>query len=208
MKKLFALLIAVVLVATFALSAGAATGITAKEKEIIDALSTEITMKSGTVVALPAVYVNQAKDFLTRAELTDPQVEAILVHIEAAIEAVEASDAKSLGQTAVDVKEAVIAEAEGAAEVVGATLSVTKSNIQPTDDGDVTADYTVKLIFGSDAVTGYEQGDSIEVTGNSGDVIKQTGAEADMTATAVAAVVVLAAVAFVVVASRKNALSK
>ena len=80
MKKLLACLIVVTLLVACVFSASAA-GITADEKKIIDALSEEIKMASGKIVALPGKYINQAEDYLTKADLTDQQITAILGHI-------------------------------------------------------------------------------------------------------------------------------
>ena len=59
MKKIIAILVAVLTICACAFSASAATGISADEKKIVNALSQKITMASGKVVALPDKYINQ-----------------------------------------------------------------------------------------------------------------------------------------------------
>ena len=188
-------------------SGSAATGITADEQRLIDAFSQKITMKSGTVVQLPDVYINQVEDYLTKANLDKTTVDSILAHVEAAADAVEASDAKSLSAAADSVKKEVIAEAEKAAEIIDADLVVTKKNATG-ESGTVVANYTAKLVFNSNSnVDGYEGGKEITITTPEDEII-QTGAEGNMTYVFVGAFVVLAAAAFVVASSFKKASSK
>lgn len=205
MKKILACLIVVTLLVACAFSTSAA-GITADEKKIIDALSEEIKMASGKIVALPDKYVNQAEDYLTKADLTDQQITDILGHIDSAKTVVEASSADSLSAAEVAVKNKVIEEAEKAAEVVDATISVKK--VSGETQGQVTANYEVTLKFDSNStVPGYTEGTTIVISSSSNEIM-QTGAEGNVTMTVVASVVLLAAVAFVVVASRKKVTSK
>ena len=203
MKKLFAIILAVSMLAAFALTADAA--ITTDEKALLDLLSQKITMKSGTVVSLADVYINQAEDYLTKADLTKQQCEEIATYVKAAQAAVESSDAKNLSLAATSVKNEVIAEAKLAANVVNAELHVSKIG---AGSSSADADYKLVLVFTDEStVDGYTEGKSIELT-LTDDCIIQTGAEGNMTATVVGSAVLLVAVAFVIVASRKKALSK
>lgn len=207
MKKLLALVISLVLVVACAVSGSAATGISTQESKIIDALSEKITMASGKVVALPDRYINQAKDYLMKAELSDAQINAILTHIDNAQAEVATSNASSLSKAEAAVKQNVINEAKAAAEVINATLSVAKNGVIESA-GSVAADYNVVLVFNSNStVPGYTAGERIELS-LSNDEIVQTGAEGNMTMVIVGSVLVLVAVAFVVAVSRKRASSK
>lgn len=207
MKKIVAIIIAITLFCACAVSVGAATGITADEKKILDALDKEITMASGTVVALPDKYVNQAKDYLTKAELTPEQITDIMACIEDARKTVEASKADSLSHAEAAVKEQVVADAKAAAEVINANLSVTKIPVAE-EEGKVSANYVCVLTFDENSnVEGYTAGTRIELSAKS-DEIEQTGAEGSMTATVVGSAILLAGVAFVVIASRKKAFDK
>ena len=198
MKKIFALLIVVALFCGCAFSASAATGITAEEKKIIEALEQKIKMKSGTVVALPDRYINQAEDYLTKADLTTEQINEILACIENAANEVKSSDAKNLSAASVEVKQAVIADAKEAAEVINADLFVT--------DSDKAGEYDCKLVFNSaSTVEGYQGEIKLSL---SNDEIVQTGAEGNMTAIVIGSAAVLVALAFVIIASSKSAVEK
>ena len=207
MKKLLSFIIVLSMLSFCVFSGSAATGITADEQKLIDALAKEITMKSGTVVQLPDGYINQVEDYLTKADLDKANVDAILAHVDAAADAVEASDAKSLSAAADAVKQEVIAEAKEAAKIINAELVVTKKNVTG-ESGTVVANYTAKLVFNSNSnVDGYEGGKEITITTPEDEII-QTGAEGNMTYVFVGAFVVLAAAAFVVASSFKKASSK
>lgn len=207
MKKFLSFIIVISMLAFCVFSGSAATGISADEQRLIDAFSQEITMKSGTVVKLPDVYINQAEDYLTKADLDKATVDAILAHVDASVAVVEASDAKSLSEAADAVKKEVVKEAQEAAKIINAELLVTKKNVTGTA-GTVVANYTVKLIFNANSnVEGYEGGKEITLISTEDEII-QTGAEGNMTYVFVGAFVVLTAAAFVVASSFKKASSK
>lgn len=207
MKKIIAILVAVLTISACAFSASAATGISADEKKIINALSQRITMASGKVVALPDKYINQAEDYLTKAELTSDQITSILGYIKNAQNAVKASKAQSLSVAEENVKKEVVKEAQAAAAVINATLSVSSTPV--TDNkGQVTANYTVSLVFNENSnVEGYTSGTKITLDTKDSEIV-QTGAEGSVMAVVIGSVVVLAAAAYVVVVSGKKVFSK
>lgn len=207
MKKIIAILVAVLTICACAFSASAATGISAEEKKIINALSQKITMASGKVVALPDKYINQAEDYLTKAELTSDQITSILGYIKNAQNAVKASKAQSLSVAEESVKKEVVKEAQAAAAVINATLSVSSTPV--TDNkGQVTANYTVSLVFNENSnVEGYTSGTKITLDTKDTEIV-QTGAEGSVMAVVIGSVVVLAAAAYVVVVSGKKVFSK
>lgn len=207
MKKIIAILVAVLTISACAFSASAATGISADEKKIINALSQKITMASGKVVALPDKYINQAEDYLTKAELTSDQITSILGYINNAQNAVKASKAQSLSVAEENVKKEVVKEAQAAAAVINATLSVSSTPV--TDNkGQVTANYTVSLVFNENSnVEGYTSGTKITLDTKDSEIV-QTGAEGSVMAVVIGSVVVLAAAAYVVVVSGKKVFSK
>lgn len=207
MKKIIAILVAVLTICACAFSASAATGISADEKKIVNALSQKITMASGKVVALPDKYINQAEDYLTKAELTSDQITSILGYIKNAQNAVKASKAQSLSVAEESVKKEVVKEAQAAAAVINATLSVTSTPV--TDNkGQVTANYTVSLVFNENSnVEGYTSGTKITLDTKDSEIV-QTGAEGSVMAVVIGSVVVLAAAAYVVVVSGKKVFSK
>lgn len=207
MKKIIAILVAVLTICACAFSASAATGISADEKKIVNALSQKITMASGKVVALPDKYINQAEDYLTKAELTSDQITSILGYIKKAQDAVKASKAQSLSVAEENVKKEVVKEAQAAAAVINATLSVSSTPV--TDNkGQVTANYTVSLVFNENSnVEGYTSGTKITLDTKDSEIV-QTGAEGSVMAVVIGSVVVLAAAAYVVVVSGKKVFSK
>lgn len=207
MKKIIAILVAVLTICACAFSASAATGISADEKKIVNALSQKITMASGKVVALPDKYINQAEDYLTKAELTSDQITSILGYIKNAQNAVKASKAQSLSVAEENVKKEVVKEAQAAAAVINATLSVSSTPV--TDNkGQVTANYTVSLVFNENSnVEGYTSGTKITLDTKDSEIV-QTGAEGSVMAVVIGSVVVLAAAAYVVVVSGKKVFSK
>lgn len=207
MKKIIAILVAVLTICACAFSASAATGISADEKKVINALSQKITMASGKVVALPDKYINQAEDYLTKAELTSDQITSILGYIKNAQNAVKASKAQSLSVAEENVKKEVVKEAQAAAAVINATLSVSSTPV--TDNkGQVTANYTVSLVFNENSnVEGYTSGTKITLDTKDSEIV-QTGAEGSVMAVVIGSVVVLAAAAYVVVVSGKKVFSK
>lgn len=207
MKKIIAILVAVLTICACAFSASAATGISADEKKIINALSQKITMASGKVVALPDKCINQAEDYLTKAELTSDQITSILGYIKNAQNAVKASKAQSLSVAEENVKKEVVKEAQAAAAVINATLSVSSTPV--TDNkGQVTANYTVSFVFNENSnVEGYTSGTKITLDTKDSEIV-QTGAEGSVMAVVIGSVVVLAAAAYVVVVSGKKVFSK
>lgn len=207
MKKIIAILVAVLTICACAFSVSAATGISADEKKIVNALSQKITMASGKVVALPDKYINQAEDYLTKAELTSDQITSILGYIKNAQNAVKASKAQSLSVAEENVKKEVVKEAQAAAAVINATLSVSSTPV--TDNkGQVTANYTVSLVFNENSnVEGYTSGTKITLDTKDSEIV-QTGAEGSVMAVVIGSVVVLAAAAYVVVVSGKKVFSK
>lgn len=197
MKKIFALIIAVTLIVTYALSVSAAGGITADEQKIIDALSKKITMASGSITKLDDKYINKAEDYLTKADLSSVEVETILTNIDAAAEVLKKSESKTFKELSDTEKNSIVTEAQKAAQVINADLSVVK--------GDTADSYKVNLVFNSNStVPGYTAADNVSIP-VSGSIIKQTGAEGNFTAVIVGATVMMLGLAFVVISARKKA---
>lgn len=80
MKKLSAILIALVLVAATAVTAFAA-GINSSEQAVLDELKTSVAMKDGEMV-IPTEYVNQAENYFNTIEMTEAQSKDIIAIIE------------------------------------------------------------------------------------------------------------------------------
>lgn len=198
MKKIVSLVIAIALVFACVVSTNAATGITADEQKIIDALSKKITMASGSVTKLPDNYINQVEDYLTKADISAADVDKILAEIDAAAEVLEKSTAPTFEKLDVASKKAIIEEAKDAAAVVDAELIVKK--------GDKADNFKVSLKFTEDStVPGYTANDApVDINVNGNAIVKQTGVEGNMIAVIVAASVVMMGLAFVVISARKK----
>lgn len=196
MKKIISLIIAIALVIACAVSANAITGITADEQRIIDALSKKVSLGQGTVlVEIPAIYINQAEDYLTKADLKTQQIDEILANITDAYEMLENADAVSFSSVNATVKNQILKKIEDAASVVDADLVIQKGD--KADKFDVTLNFT-----GDSTVPGYSSSDApvnIPVVG--GNIIKQTGVEGNMMYVIVATSVLMLGLAFVFISA-------
>lgn len=196
MKKFFALLLAVSMMAMLVFSASAAS-INADEKKIVDALSLKVKMASGATFSIPDKFINQAEDYLTKADLSADEVNTIVTAINKAAASIKTSTVTDLNKADVAIKTEVLNQANAAADVIGAEARYV--------DGANT--FNVKLVFTNSNVAGYTTNTEIDVN-LANDEIVQTGAEGSLALAVIAVVSVAAAGAFVVVASRKKALSK
>ena len=79
MKKLSAILVALVLVAATAVTAFAA-GINSSEQAVLDELKTSVAMKGGEMV-IPTEYVNQAENYFNTIDMTEAQSNDIIAII-------------------------------------------------------------------------------------------------------------------------------
>ncbi len=196
MKKIISFIIALALVIACAVSASAVSGITADEQRIIDALSKKVNLGQGTVlVEIPAIYINQAEDYLTKADLKTQQIDEILANIADAYEMLENADAVSFSSVNATVKNQILKKIEDAASVVDADLVIQKGD--KADKFDVTLNFT-----GDSTVPGYSSSDApvnIPVVG--GNIIKQTGVEGNMMYVIVATSVLMLGIAFVFISA-------
>lgn len=203
MKKIISLIIALALVIACAVSASAVSGITADEQRIIDALSKKVNLGQGTVlVEIPAIYINQAEDYLTKADLKTQQIDEILANIADAYEMLENADAVSFSSVNATVKNQILKKIEDAASVVDADLVIQKGD--KADKFDVTLNFT-----GDSTVPGYSSSDApvnIPVVG--GNIIKQTGVEGNVMYVIVATSVLMLGLAFVFISACRKANDK
>lgn len=178
MKKLLAFLLVAAMTVASAVSVNAATGLTAKEQEILTALKAGVETKGGTV-KLPAEYVNQAESFLLSNDTTDAEGDEILGYISSTKELLEPLRIKSLSDIPSSAKAQVIELASDAADVVGAVLTVSGTTITITQDS--------KTIFEANVSTNTP--------------VKQT--DANMLPAVLVSVLLLGGVVFAVAGSRK-----
>ena len=186
MKKVLSIVLAALLSIATILTASAA-GITADEQKIIDALSKKITLASGATATLPADYINQAEDYLSKVDLKTDDVSNIIANIQSAQTSVAKSNATTPSQFSNTIKDEVVAQAKQAATVIDATLSVSSG-------------YTASLKFNPTAAGGYA---GKTISSDTTVVIKQTGVEGNVVLAVVASVILMAAAGYVFTSSRK-----
>ena len=196
MKKIFSLIIAICVIFVCVFSANATSGITADEQRIIDALTKKIELANGSVIVeIPAVYINQAEDYLTKADISTEKIDEIVSYIESAYETLEKSEATSFSKLGATVKNEILKKIEDAASVVDADIVIQK--------GDKADKYDVSLKFTSDSsVPGYTDNDvPVDIPVVGGNIVKQTGVEGSMMAVVVSSSVVIIGLAFVVISA-------
>jgi len=189
MKKIISTLIVAILVAFSALSVSATTtGITASEQKILDSLSATITTSDGSIT-IPDSYINQIKQYLLNKDVSDAQVSTIIAKIDDSKAITATVPGTSFSQVysnmPVATKTQVIDIAKDAANVVGATLSINASSKTVTIVDPEAGTYTLDV-----------------------SAIKKTGVSGNVVMSAVASLLLLGAVSYVILASRKFALSK
>ncbi len=185
MKKLlvFVLVVAFALCGVF--TASAATGISADEQRIIDALDDEIVFALGKD-KLPPDYLNRLEDFLIRYELTPEQVEEVLAKIEEV--KAEAKDMEISKTDEINSSNAgnLVGAIEGAVQVVDKNASV-----------NISSDRNLVIQFSDKSTVTFEK-----------TTVKATGVTGNVYASVAAGALLLAGVAWVVLASRKTCFGK
>lgn len=166
MKKLTAVLVAILIIALSSVTAFAA-GINSAEQRVLDVLNSSVTMK-GSVLSIPSSYVNQAEAFFNTIEMTDAQADEIVAILEEGRNYIHNSEAENILHLSFEDKQFVLDCGQRAVAVLGATLvfDTSTKNVIITD-----ADGTV-LFTGVPHLT--PKG---EITQD--DVIKTTGFGAD-----------------------------
>lgn len=124
----------------FAVSAHAADGITADEQAILDNLKAGVVV-DGTVVNVPAEYINQAETYLKTNDVTAEQATTIIVEIDNVKAVVKENKITDIKEIKGAVAKDILAHAEKAASTVGVTLTVSADNTI------VVKDKTGKVLF-------------------------------------------------------------
>ncbi len=183
-KKLFVMVLVIVLAVCSVVSVSAA-GITADEQRIIDALDDEIVFALGSD-KLPPDYLNRLEDFLIKYDLTAEQVEEVLAKIDevkAEAKDMEISKTDQINQSNAG---GLVGAVEGAVQVVDKNASV-----------NINSDRNLVIQFSDKSTVTFEK-----------TTVKATGIVGNPIATVAAGVVLLAGVAYVVLASRKACCGK
>lgn len=182
MKKIIAVLLALILLLIPMSLTASATAINADEQRIIDCLSQKATIND-VEFNIPKNYVTQAENYLKTVDVTTEQADEIIAYLEQAIEIIKDSHIKST--TDLDVlsyadKKEILDCGKKAALVVGAVLVYDGDHIVITNEAG-------EIVFNDDPI------------------VKTTGANVDFTSIAVSAgVVVLLLAASFVVARKKG----
>ena len=183
MKKIIAMLLALVLLLVPMSLNVSATAINADEQRILDCLSQKITFNDATF-KIPTNYVKQAENYLKTIDATKQQADNAIAYIEAAAEIVKDSHITSTADLKVLAyadKKAILENGQKAAEALGATLVYEGDHVVVTNAEGV-------IVFDDNPI------------------IKVTGAGVDFTGIAVSATVVVLVLAAAFVVARKKGL--
>lgn len=125
MKKISALLIALVLSAVATVSTSAA-GINDAEQAVLDELKTSVNMKGSTMV-ISDDYVNQAKNYFNTIEMTDDESKEIIATIKEGKTFLENSNAANILDLTYSQKKDLLGYGKKAVGVIDMTMSFDKT---------------------------------------------------------------------------------
>ena len=125
MKKLSAILVALILVAATAVTAFAA-GINSSEQAVLDELKTSVAMKGGDMV-IPTEYVNQAENYFNTIEMTDAQSSSIIAVIKEGKTFLANSGASNISDLTFAQKQELLGYGEKAVAVLDMKMSYDKT---------------------------------------------------------------------------------
>lgn len=127
MKKIVAVMLAVLLISALCVPAFAASDINADEQRVLDAVAEVVTSEEGAKMSLKDADINQAKNFLMRDEidLNKADADEIIANIEKCFDIVTKAELKSEKLT--DMSEADRQALLAAANDAGAPVNVTVS---------------------------------------------------------------------------------
>lgn len=125
MKRLSAILVALVLAATTAVTAFAA-GINSNEQAVLDELKTSVTM-SGEEMLIPTEFVNQVENHFNTIDLTAEEKDDILAIIKEGKTFLENSGAANIKDLTLAQKQELLEYGEKVVGAIGMTMSYDKS---------------------------------------------------------------------------------
>ena len=201
MKKLSAIIVALLLVAVSAVSAFAA-GINDNEQKVLDELKTSVKMQ-GTEMYLPEAYVNQAENFFNTIDMTEDQADKVLSVIKSGKTQLEATGAKNIADCTTAQKKELMTTLKNVMAPLNGTASYDKTTGEITlksESGEVIFKAVPTLVE-----KGSSKGEDVNGKTIDGGVVKTTGASANtMTFVIIgaAAVLVIAGGAFFVIKKR------
>ena len=201
MKKLSAIIVALLLVAVSAVSAFAA-GINDNEQKVLDELKTSVKMQ-GKDMYWPDAFVNQAENFVNTIDMTADQADQILAVIKTGKTQLEATGAKNIGDCTTAQKKELMTTVRNVMAPVNGTASYDKTTGEITlksESGEVIFKAVPTLVE-----KGGNSGKDVNGKTTDGGVVKTTGASANVMTFVIigaAAVLVIAGGAFFVIKKR------
>lgn len=197
MKKVSAIIVALLLVATTAISAFAA-GLNADEQKVIDTVKVSVDV-NGAEVSWPDSFVNQLENYFNTIELTADQADAIIAAFEEGKTLIKNNGVTDISKASTAVKHELFAVLQKAAAALDATASYDKTtgNVTITAaDGTEILKVVPTLVVKGDDTSKDKDGNTTD-----GGVIKTTGTGANtmmiVVVSAAAALVVAGGVLFV-----------
>ena len=176
MKKISAIIVALLIVAISAVTAFAA-GINDNEQKVLDELKTSVEMQ-GVEMNWPAAYVNQAENYFNTIDMTSDQAEQIIAVIRSGKNQLESTGAKNIAECTAEQKKELMSTLTKVMEPVNGTASF--DNIS----GEVTlkAENGEVIFKAVPTLVAKDGGKSVDINGKitDGGVIKITGGSADM----------------------------
>lgn len=121
MKKIAAILIAVVLAAASAVTVFAA-GINSNEQAVLDELGTSITMQ-GKSMSLPSEYINQAENYFNTIDMTSDQSSSIISNIKDGKSFLQNSGASNISDLSFSQKQQLLDYGNKVVGVLGMKMS-------------------------------------------------------------------------------------
>lgn len=201
MKKLSAILVALVLVAATAVTAFAA-GINSSEQAVLDKLSSTVTMQ-GNQMRISQEFVNQAENYFNTIEMTEQESKDIIAILDEGMNFLANSGAADFKSLSYDQKQVLLGYGQKAVGVIDMSMSY-----DPTTRTITVKDPSGNVAFSvSEANYLVPASGSSSGTSNSGSVIKTTGSDVNyfgFIALGVAAVVLVAGGAMFVVKTKKE----
>ena len=176
MKKISAIIVALLIVAISAVTAFAA-GINDNEQKVLDELKTSVEMQ-GVEMNWTAAYVNQAENYFNTIDMTSDQAEQIIAVIRSGKNQLESTGAKNIAECTAEQKKELMSTLTKVMEPVNGTASfdnISGEVALKAENGEVIFKAVPTLISKDGAK-------SVDINGKTtdGGVIKITGAANDV----------------------------
>lgn len=194
MKKLSAMLVALILVAATAFTAFAA-GINDSEQAVLDELKTSVKM-NGSEMTIPSEFVNQAENYFNTIDMTADESSQIIAVLKKGESFLENSGASNIADLTFAQKQTLLAYGKEGVGVLGMTMSYDTSTKTLT-------------IYDTNGKVAFSAVPTLTKTGavKDNNAIKTTGAEANfggVAAVSAVALIMVAGGAFYLVKTKKE----